>query len=68
MSKAILEFTLPEEREEFDMACKAGDYLSALQEFEQILRGIEKHGAGTCYASTLREQLWEILKERGVAW
>ena len=36
--KAILEFNLPEEQEEFNNAIKANDYLSAIQEFKKYLR------------------------------
>lgn len=36
--KAILEFNLPEEKEEFNNAIKANDYLSAIQEFKKYLR------------------------------
>ena len=36
--KALLEFNLPEEKEEFNNAIKANDYLSAIQEFKKYLR------------------------------
>jgi hypothetical protein len=36
--KAILEFNLPEEQEEFNNAIKANDYLSVIQEFKKYLR------------------------------
>lgn len=36
--KAILEFNLPEEQEEFNNTIKANDYLSAIQEFKKYLR------------------------------
>jgi hypothetical protein len=36
--KAILEFNLPEDQEEFNNAIKANDYLSAIQEFKKYLR------------------------------
>jgi hypothetical protein len=36
--KALLEFNLPEEQEEFNNAIKANDYLSAIQEFKKYLR------------------------------
>lgn len=36
--KATLTFTLPEEKAEFDMAVKAGDYYSCLFELDQLWR------------------------------
>jgi hypothetical protein len=43
--KAVLEFTLPEEKEEFDLATKAGDMHSALWHISQeIFRPARKHG------------------------
>lgn len=36
--KALLEFNLPEEKEEFNNAIKANDYLSAIQEFKKYIR------------------------------
>ena len=42
--KATLEFTLPEEREEFEMTNKAVDYYSQLHEIDNYLRSLLKHG------------------------
>ena len=42
--KATLEFSLPEEREEFEMTNKAGDYYSQLFEIDNYLRSLLKHG------------------------
>lgn len=45
MPKAILEFNLPEEQEEFDTAVKAIDYKLALWDIAQdIFRPARKHG------------------------
>jgi len=44
--KATLEFDLPEEREEFDMASHAADYYSALCDIDNHLRSIVKYGDG----------------------
>jgi len=41
--KATLEFTLPDEKEEFDFATKGCDYHSAIWEFDQKLRSIIKY-------------------------
>jgi hypothetical protein len=42
--KAIIEFTLPEEREEFDMFNKASFYYSLLTDIDNYCRSIIKHG------------------------
>lgn len=45
MSKASLHFNLPEEREEFETAVKAGDYKLALWDIAQeVFRPARKHG------------------------
>lgn len=40
---ATLSFTLPEEQEEFENAAHGGRYKSALQEFDNYLRGEIKY-------------------------
>ena len=42
--KATLEFSLPEEREEFEMTNKAVDYYSQLHEIDNYLRSLLKYG------------------------
>lgn len=45
MAKAILEFNLPEEQEEFEMAARASDYSIALWDIAQdIFRRARKYG------------------------
>lgn len=44
MSKAILEFNLPEDREEFEMASKGPDYYNALFDIDNHCRNSLKHG------------------------
>lgn len=41
--KAILEFNLPEDAEEFDTATNAYNYYHALGEVEQYLRKLDKY-------------------------
>lgn len=41
--KAILEFTLPEEQEEFEHAQKGWQYLGQIEEFDNWLRGQLKY-------------------------
>jgi hypothetical protein len=67
MSKGILEFTLPEEQPEFDLAVNAGKYHSALWEFSQRLRGLIKHSdvQGTTW-DDVRTLFHEVLNDYGV--
>lgn len=41
--EAILKFNLPEDREDFNLACKASNYSHALWEIDQWLRGELKY-------------------------
>ena len=41
--KAILEFNLPEDNHQFEMATKGSDYYSVLWEIDQYLRANIKH-------------------------
>ncbi len=41
--KATLEFSLPEEQNEFDTVSKAGAYESALWEIKELIRGAAKY-------------------------
>lgn len=42
--KAILEFNLPEDQEEYDMVTKASNLFCVLWEVKQSLRSMVKHG------------------------
>lgn len=70
MPKAILEFNLPEEREEYEMAVKGVDYHIALSDFDNHLRAIVKYGDSEytdeqqAFAQVLRDKLWEIMNDR----
>ena len=44
MPIATLKFNLPEEKSEYDLAIKGGDYYSALWEIDQRCRSITKYG------------------------
>jgi len=43
--KAILEFDLPEDHEQFNAATQAQDWVLAMDELDQYLRGLCKHGS-----------------------
>ncbi len=78
--KAILEFNLPEERDEFKQAQKAADFHAALWDIQQkVFRPARKHGysdtqiqalaeteAGGILIEALERMFWNILEEHGV--
>ncbi len=72
MPKAILKFDLLEEREEFKIASRAGDYYSALYDMDQELRGKIKYAPDTATEAEikiyeeLRETLHRIMSNYGV--
>ena len=62
MSKAILEFNLPEEDEEFRMACNAISYSVAYEEvWNRLLRPPFKHG----YPDQKLQDLYKSLGDKG---
>jgi hypothetical protein len=70
MSKAILEFTLPDENYEFKISQKAGAMCCALDEIKNYLRGICKYQdeefgkmTGSEAAEKIYERFYEILGE-----
>lgn len=42
--KATLEYTLPEETHEFEIACNGGKYRAIVSEIKESLRTWKKHG------------------------
>jgi len=69
MTKATLEFNLPEEQEEFLIACSAGAAAAAVWDFDQWLRNMVKHGAEPLDQETVskvRDQLNLCFSEREV--
>ncbi len=60
MPKVTIEFNLPEEREEFELANKAGAYMAAIADIQEMLRKIRK------YDSAPTPDLQEILDEDNV--
>ena len=59
--KAILEFTLPEEQAEYDLACRASLVMGALEDFTQRLRVKKKYGDLSAEQSTMLENVWADL-------
>lgn len=56
MPKAILEFKLPEEKEEFDLARKGAHYSCVIEDLDNFLRGKIKY-------SNLEENIEAIYQE-----
>lgn len=67
MPKYIIEFTLPEEREEFEIAIQAGKFHSALWDLSNEIRSRTKHldDKSTTW-DEVRELFHEVLNESGV--
>jgi len=64
--KAILEFNLPEEREEHETYLKAMAMAICIEEFEQWMRKIYKYGSETDQNLTIEQvktEFYEIFKE-----
>lgn len=68
--EAILKFNLPEDREDFDLACKASNYSHALWEIDDWLRGELKYSelSDETYKSfeIVRKKLWQIASENNI--
>jgi hypothetical protein len=65
--KAILVFDLPEEQEEHETAVNAVKWYSAMYDLDQYLRGQLKYNdAGEDYEK-IRDELHEILENRGLS-
>ena len=73
MSKVILEFDMPEEAAEANLALKGGEYFVVLRDIDKKLRDITKHknnpfsgGKATEEQIQLAEQLREYLREQNI--
>lgn len=68
--KAILEFTLPEEHHEHQDALRGSEWKWALSDLAGYLRNQIKHAENSAEEyqtfERVREQLFEILEERGL--
>ena len=63
--KAILEFNLPEDKEDFDFATKGINYYSALVEFDQWLRSEYKYN-GNEPMFEVRKKLNEFINDNNI--
>jgi hypothetical protein len=61
MANGSLSFTLPEEQDEFERACKAGCVYSVLNLFDNELRSHLRHNSHPDWDSTTVEEIRKIL-------
>jgi hypothetical protein len=61
MANGSLSFTLPEERQEFEDACKAGDFRSVLNLFDNELRNHLRYNSRPNLHSATVEEIRKIL-------
>ena len=71
--KAILEFNLPEDRDDFELATKGSKWYSVVWEMDQWLRSQYKYMPDSEYSEALydhyyrtRQKLNEIINEHGI--
>jgi len=71
--KATLEFNLPEDQDDFELATKGGKWYSIVWEMDQWLRTQYKYMPDEEYSEDsynayveAREKLFELMKENGV--
>lgn len=64
MPKAILEFELPQETEEFELAQNGGKYKAALDNLDSWLRAMDKYeNKRSVTVKEAREKLRELMNE-----
>ena len=72
MPKATLEYNLPEEQDEFELAANAGKYYSVLWDIDQYMRNKVKYASDDTpelYREAIqmvRDELWKLLNENNI--
>ena len=70
MANGTLSFTLPEERQEFEDACKAGDFRVVLDNFDNELRSHLRHNSHPDWDSAtvekVRKTLYDLIADYGI--
>lgn len=61
--KATLEFTLPEESEEFALAHRGSDYAAILDRLTQNVRSWRKHGHEFADAGAVLDAIWDQIHD-----
>lgn len=70
--KAILEFNLPEDKAQYELANKASNFHSVIWDLDQYLRNVLKHGSEEFKKSEyktiekIREQIVSLMQENDV--
>ena len=68
--RAVLEFDLPDDRENFELASHAVDWFSVVHEMDEMLRSWIKYGHEFQSADEaleeMRQRLWDGLENRGL--
>lgn len=68
--KATLSFNLPEEREEFELSCKAPNYAIVVEDFQNFLRKKLKYESLTEAEAKIyehvQEEFFDILRSREI--
>ena len=66
--KAVFEFNLPDELEDYEITRQASKYQSVIWELDQFLRAINKYGDENfkhekerIAAQKIRDKLWELI-------
>lgn len=70
--KGILEFNLPDEQPEFDMACNASKYVYVIGQIREELRNCWKYNENEPrtirnYAEKIYQRIADLLIEEGIA-
>jgi len=70
MANGTLSFTLPEEQQEFEDACKAGDFRCVLGQFDNELRSHLKYNSHPDWdgrtVEEIRKILWDLVADYGI--
>lgn len=63
--KAILEFDLPEDKYDFDIAVNSNKYVNIIDDLDTELRAINKYGATQLYGQPFKDthELVELIRE-----
>jgi hypothetical protein len=65
--KAILEFILPEEHSEYDLANEAVDWYCVVWDLDQWLRGLSKYeNKETIGVDEVRDKIGEFMDDKGL--
>lgn len=65
--KSILEFNLPEDKDDFDMAVKAPNYYNALWDLSNKIRGLDKYeDKESITIDELRKLFYDTLEDNDI--